>query len=221
MIIKPYFEEDGITIYHGDARDLLLSLPSVDAIITDPVWPNPHPEITGVEDPYNLLRETAREFPRLASRCVIVLGALSDPRFLSAIPASLPFFKVVWLEHIVPGYAGRAMVCADVGYAFGRPIKFKKGQQVIPGKCLSTASDGRDRSYVSVRKTKHMRWLVRWFAEGTVLDPFCGTGTILEAAKFHGFKAIGCDINERACELSVNRLKQKVLFGGGLGADQG
>lgn len=167
-MIQPYFEEDGITIYHADARELLPALPPVDAIITDPVWPNPHPEITGARDPSGLLREAGKEFPRLASRCVIVLGSLSDPRFLSAIPKKLPFFKVVWLEHIVPGYAGRAMVCADVGYAFGAPIKFAKGQQVIPGQCLSTASDGADHSYVSVRKTKHMRWLVRWFAEGTV-----------------------------------------------------
>ena len=213
--MTPYFQEDGITIYHADAREILPELSPVNSIITDPVWPNPHPDIIGAGEPHEILSQAARHFPRLASRCVIVLGSLSDPRFLSAIPVVLPFFKVVWLEHIVPGYAGRAMICAEVGYAFGEPIKFAKGQQVIPGQCLSTASDGTDHSYVSVRKTKHMRWLVRWFAEGTVLDPFCGTGTILEAAKYHGFKAVGIDINERACELSVQRLRQKVLFAGG------
>lgn len=30
--MKPYYEEDGITIYHGDAREVLPQLPKVDSV---------------------------------------------------------------------------------------------------------------------------------------------------------------------------------------------
>ena len=36
--MKPYFEEDGITIYHGDCREVLPHLDVVDLILTDPQY---------------------------------------------------------------------------------------------------------------------------------------------------------------------------------------
>ena len=30
--MKPYFEQDGITIYHGDSAELMLELPSFDLV---------------------------------------------------------------------------------------------------------------------------------------------------------------------------------------------
>ena len=34
----PYYEHAGITIYHGDCREILPWLPKVDAVITDPPY---------------------------------------------------------------------------------------------------------------------------------------------------------------------------------------
>jgi hypothetical protein len=34
----PFYQMDGITIYHDDAREILSSL-NCETIITDPVWP--------------------------------------------------------------------------------------------------------------------------------------------------------------------------------------
>lgn len=39
-MLKPYYEdkETGITIYHGDCRDILPQLPKVDLVLTDPPY---------------------------------------------------------------------------------------------------------------------------------------------------------------------------------------
>ena len=42
--MKPYYDCDGITIYHADCRDVLPSLEPVDLVMTDP--------------PYGILRQT-------------------------------------------------------------------------------------------------------------------------------------------------------------------
>jgi DNA modification methylase len=38
--VKPYYEKDGITIYHGDCREILATLPAncVDSVVTDPPY---------------------------------------------------------------------------------------------------------------------------------------------------------------------------------------
>lgn len=50
-------------------------------------------------------------------------------------------------------------------------------------------------------------------AGGTVLDPFMGSGTTLRACKDLGLKSIGIEIEEKYCELAVDRMRQGVLFG--------
>ena len=37
--ITPYYQHAGITIYHGDCRDILPMLPKVDLVLTDPPYP--------------------------------------------------------------------------------------------------------------------------------------------------------------------------------------
>lgn len=224
--MTPYYEHAGVTIYHGDCRDVLPAVSDFDAVITDPVWPNADRRLAGADDPAGLFATALGLI--VARRIVVQLGCCSDPRFLAAVPGRWPFIRACWLEYACPSYSGRVLNTGDLAYIFGQPPSSQPGRRVLPGRIVSTGGGpvrghGRNRSHKQFRLTQdrlphpaprhlaHVRWLVRWFAEGRVLDPFAGTGTTLVAAKNAGLPVVGIEIEERYCEIAARRLAQEVL----------
>lgn len=232
--MKPYYEHAGITIYLGDARDLVAQF-QADAIITDPVWPNsifPH-----VEDPEELLSSALHEAS--VERVVVHIGCDSDPRFLRAVHGRWKFIRSCNLDYAKPNYKGRILYGGDVAYVFGEPPppiprgEGLTGMKLLPGRFISTRSDpsqhrknwnGSNKRFTRntleysklphpcPRRLEHVQWLVKWFGGGSVLDPFGGSGTTALACKKLGIPCTLIEIEERFCELAANRLQQEVFL---------
>lgn len=211
--MKPYYQQSGVTIYHGDARDVVPTLVGFDSIVTDPIWPNNSVvEFQGI-DAGKLLGDVLASCSASA-RVAIHLGCDSDPRFLSAVPAQWPFFRVCHLEIARMGYKGRLLMSGDTGYLFGAPPPSVKGAHVVPGRIMDSDVGGKQADHPCPRKLSHVAFLVRWWSlpGGCVLDPFAGSGTTLVAAKRLGRFAIGVERIERYCEIAARRLQQETLF---------
>src|SRR4030042_6083814 len=101
--MKPYYQDEWVTIYNADCLELLPELGPVETVITDPVWPGTKVDMLGNQDPAGLFKEMGKVLPP-AERLVVHLGCDSDPRFLSAVPLSWPFLRVCFLDYAVPHY---------------------------------------------------------------------------------------------------------------------
>lgn len=213
-VLKPYYQDSAVTIYHGDCREIIGGLSDIEAVITDPVWPEGDVGLTGAGDASALLASVAGWAAVNARRLVVHLSVATDPRWLVNVPPSLPFQRVVWLEYARPAYRGRHL-SGDCAYVFGDCPDSKKGAHILSGRCM--ACDPKDNRkavpHPCPRKVEHVKWLIKWYAgQGTILDPFAGSGTTGVAAKNLGMSAVLVEIEERYCEIAAKRLSQEVLF---------
>jgi hypothetical protein len=199
-----------------DAISYMANLPdkSIEVIMTDPVWPDCSLEvgIRGQEDPWELFRVACEQFGRLTDRLVVVLGCDTDPRFVSQVPACLPFVRTCWLRRIPGSYRGPIFYDADVAYVFGHK-RLNGSSRVMNGTCSGrtqdTCPDGNN-PHPCPRHLDHMRFLVRTFSRpgDLVFDPFAGVGTTLVAAKEAGRHWLGCEIHAEYADFARARVNK-------------
>lgn len=220
--MKPYYQDLHCTIYHGDCRDVLPQIEPVDAIITDPIWPdNSLPEYAEIDE-YELFATAASFFSEKCKRAVIQLGCDSDPRFLLGMPKEMPYLRTNWLR-FRPSYRGRLLIGSDVAYSFGEPPPARDKYILLSGECdIPTGPDAtmmdvekkkRERQHCCPRILGHLRYLVDKFTAPweTICDPFAGSGTTGLAAKELGRKSIMIEDKKNLCDVIIQRLKQEVM----------
>ena len=241
--MKPYYEDTkaGIVIYHGDCRDVLPTLPSVDLVLTDP------PYGTGLyaSDTHVLTAEMLQAWPiaavfgwpeRLTRLCVdagrvpdewitwwptnAALRAFGNggglPRETECVAV---FGKGDWGHAREPRNPSSERVLAT-NYERTKPSRagaMPNGQSGTRqmADVWRDASPGLGflshlRLHPNEKPVSVLMRIAQAF-EGTILDPFMGSGTTLRAAKDLGRKAIGIEIEERYCEIAAKRLSQEVL----------
>lgn len=197
-------------LYLGDCREILPNIQPtqpVDAVITDPVWPNcPHGLFSGWDTPTDLLAEALALIS--AKRVVIIMRYDSDPRFLAAVPDRWPFFRTQILRYAIPGYNGRKLGGIEMAYCFGEPVPSAPGRRVIPGYSPIVTRPTRVAGHPSPRSLDHIRWLVDWWSDPgeTVLDPFMGSGTTGVACVQTKRNFVGIEIDPGYFEIAKARI---------------
>jgi len=215
--VKPYYERDGIVIYHGDCREVLPTLGPVDVVLTDPpynsknIGPNERTyenhEVLSDAD-YQIFCETWFDLTSaLTKRLVFTPGI----KYAWNYPA--PLWMLCWHKPSAVAYNRmRGLNAWEPVLLYGYPPKKWHGQDYFRQDPLNF-SKGPERDHPCPKPITLWRWLVQnCSAEGeTILDPFMGSGTTLRAAKDLGRKAIGIEIGEKYCKIAAQRLAQSVL----------
>lgn len=207
--MTPYYEHGGITIYHGDCRDVLADMPreSVDLVFTDPPYPKEYDHV------WDALADYAPPVMRDGASLMTYLGHYQLPRVLAAMGRNLNY---QWLC-----FQPNASGINPIMYGFRVKVNYKPVLWYVKGRFLKPVilDDhlgrlGRDwakRLHAWAQPIAPQPILKLTDEGGVVLDPFMGSGTVMRAAKDLGRYGIGIEIDERYCEIAADRLAQEML----------
>ena len=214
--VEWYYSDDHVAIAHGDCRELL-PLIKADVLVTDP----PYGTRFSADNPQGGYgrRQNAGLGPEgftIANDDTTetrdeVLAAWGDgPALLFGSPR-LPDPPGEWDERLVwdktrPGMNGGP-------WRYVHESIYVRGEwNRVSNSAVSIIRAWPDQSqHIHAKPLTLMVALVGAAPEGTILDPFMGSGTTLRAAKDLGRKAIGIELEERYCEIAAERCSQEVL----------
>ena len=199
--MQPYYEHAGITIYHGDCREILPHLPKVDAVITDPPYGTGWVLGGGAVGEFNACH-IQPDWDVFSTDWIDL--AKSDRRaiFCPVNKAEQIAGISLYYRKTNPrpnGPTREAVVCSPVPY------------QMMQWEYSSYNGD--NPNHPCQKPLDVMMWIVGGMSrEGEIiLDPFMGSCTTLVAAKNLCRKAIGIEIEEQCCEIAARRLAQEVM----------
>jgi len=239
--LTPYYQDNRITIFHGDCRELLPEILRArdgvpfDLCMTDPPYGINYSR--GFSEGAKLGRNTLSptKFAGDASRCA------GDERPFDPwhMVASLANEEERGQE---PETAEEFVLWGANNYA--RALPFDSGGWFIWDKrCNISSNDGSDAELAWTTLTNSARifyhvwdgfrrdtqkdkprihpmekpvalwsWCLR-FAPGAseIIDPYCGSGSSLRAAKNAGLSAVGIDIEERWCAAAAEEARQEAF----------
>jgi DNA modification methylase len=198
----PYYDEDGITIYHGDCREILPHLPKVDLVLTDPPygladrWTG---GTWGAAPMYEDAKRWDRDIPIDAVIAMMSLGTNS----------------IIWGGNLYPLPPSRCWLSWEKSSKMSTLADFELAWTSFdrPSKqWLEDRNPDGKREHPTQKPLSLFLWCLGFAPDAsTILDPFMGSGTTLRAAKDLGRRCIGIEIEERYCEIAVKRLGQEVL----------
>lgn len=210
--MKPYYQDELCTIYHGDCREILPQL-EFDWIHTDPPF--------GINLPTNFRSRGRGKLAACRDYAPVYdddkpfdpswLLGLNKPTilwgsnyFCDKLPKQSGW--LVWDKLRPPG-----LDQADAELAW---TNFIKGVRVFRHQwngMLRASSDVLIHPTQKPEALHHWVFLLPWTPSGIGADPYFGSGSFLRASKDAGRRCVGIEIEERYCELAAKRLSQSVL----------
>ena len=205
-----YYDHGGITIYHGDCREILPSLGRFDLLLTDP--------------PYGIALDTSSRWDWLPDQERVANDeAPFDPGWLLGLDAPsvlwganhyasrLPDEKG-WLAWDKATRNGLDLKQAEIEFAWtnciARPRCFR---HMWSG--AFRASERGTRWHPTQKPVALMSWCLGLVPEAKlVVDPYMGSGPVAKACKARGLRYVGIELVEKYCEIAVERLAQESLL---------
>jgi DNA modification methylase len=228
--MKPYYQDNAVTIYHGDCREILPQLEPVDLVLTDPPYGT---EACGGgygrrqnHDPQGRLGrmiEGDRDLEALTGAAFLLSKVLVDgwcvsfcaPRRMNEVDRIFSVFgfnfqgELIW-DKATPGLG------YTIRYSHESALVYSLGSTETPDKAVLSVVRQPVSHFETEARHPHEKPVSFWtnaanLNAGTILDPFMGSGTTLRAAKDLGRKSIGIEIEEKYCEIAAKRMAQEVL----------
>jgi len=229
--MKPYYDTDGIVIYHGDCRELLPSIGYCDLILSDPPY-GIHYKTSWRSCNDELARPIANDknLDVVAESVPLINASLNNNRhwYLFASPLKISEAVIIssglgcGVKQILAWDKGDRGTVGDLTCGFGEAweaiLYGTKGRRPINGKRPRTVlrydwSGTMDPVHPMVKPIPLLKKLILMSSNKSemIFDPYMGSGTTLRAAKDLGRRAIGIELEERYCEIAANRLSQTVI----------
>lgn len=229
--MRPYYSDNDCVIWHADCRDVLADLEVVDCIITDPPYGIPQgaafkrgSRISDEGDArHNKSVAGWRELADVSDGGYIVEFCRRHPEALEMIFAEhrkagwTPWHTFAFVKESTIGWTPRpnlisAWELAIISYVGKR--NWYGDNRTADRWIGRTPNQLRKGLHPTEKPIELMSILVQTFTEQShiIVDPFCGSGSTLRAAKDSGRYSVGIEIEEKYCEIAANRMSQENLF---------
>ena len=211
--MKPYYQDEWVTIYNCRCEDILGELPKVDLVLTDP--PYGIGESGGLKSRYRkgdgrtrgIVKHEKKEWDSKPINWglmweLICLGKNSivfgGNYYL--VPPSQKW--LVWDKNIGGDFADSELAWTNLK---GAVRNFKLHPFV-------DLAGGKERQHPTQKPLKLMKWCIEQAGEPqTILDPFAGSCTTGRAAKDLNRKCICIECEEKYAEIGAHRMCQQVM----------
>jgi DNA modification methylase len=198
---KPYYQDDAVTLYHGDCREIVPHLGRFDLLLTDPPY-----GIGFAAQPTNYQRAAGMKPSAWDDSAPDIEWLLS---FTSR--------QVIWGGNyfLLPASRGWLAWCKpDAPPSMGNvELAWTSESRNAKHFIWSISATNSERlGHPTQKPLAVISWCLSFFPGATtILDPFAGSGTTGRAAKDLGRKCVMIEREERYCEIAARRMLQEVL----------
>jgi DNA modification methylase len=220
-VSEPYYEDDSVTLWHGDALNILPSITSAGCLILDPPYHMSPSTFRGIDDgaassiatPVRLLTETFRHAYRILPDggsafifCDWRRGP--DTTYLATLAGLRITTCLAWTRNR-SGTGGMFRGAWDPIYVASKGVPSIRDKSAIPN--VVNADHPTDKDHPYEKPAKVWNHLLSRIPTTRVLDAFAGSGTSAIGALNNGHSWVGIEADERHCE-SIARLLSQGSF---------